>query len=443
MAHAAYGGRGTEEWECDMNERMTFFAFVRRLLQISGLTALSAGRMAVIAMTSKRAARATRLAAELVRLIERLGGAFIKVGQLAGTRVDLVGPTVADALGRLHDNVRPMTARQAATVVRRAFPRPPDGLTAALAHPPVASGSIASVYRVEVGDRVVALKVRRPEIGRAITVDMAILSGMARAMCRLPGLRRVPLAEIIGQVGRCLTDQLDFAAETRSLRQMREHLADFADIIVPAVIPELSGDGVIAMSFVDGLKHASIEDLPSQVREAEVAVLVRAVYRLLFIAGFVHVDLHQGNTYFRPDGTVVLLDAGFAFQMSGLARRRYTEFFGGMIQGDGEACADILRSTVRSVAPAADLAGFRRDVADLVVRNVGATARDFDLPAFCVELFNLQRRYGLYAEPEFIFPMLCLLSLDGLVKEHYPLMDFQLEAAPYVMQSLLSEPEIR
>jgi ubiquinone biosynthesis protein len=424
-----------------MNGPTTFSTFARRLIRIIGLGALAAGRMAIIALTSRRAARADRLAAELVRFVERLGGAFIKAGQLAGTRVDLVGATVAGALSRLHDNVKPMTSRQATLAVRRTFPRLPDDLAKALSDPPVASGSIASVYRVELRDRVVALKVRRPEIGHAITADVAILRGLANVASRLPGLRRVPLGEIIGQVGSCLIDQLDFVAEANSLRQMRDHLAEVPDVYVPAVVPELCGDGVIAMEFVEGLKHASIEGLPRQAREAEVASLVRAVYRLLFIAGFVHVDLHQGNTYFMPNGTVVLLDAGFVFRMSTMARRSYTEFFGGMIQGDGEACADILRSTVRGVASEAKIADFRRHVASLVVRNVGAAAGDFNLPAFCVELFDLQRRYGLYAEPEFIFPMLCLLSLDGLVKEHYPLMDFQLEAAPYVMQGLLSEPE--
>ncbi len=416
---------------------------VLRLTRIIVLTVLAAVRMAAVALTARRSTRADRLAAALVWLVERLGGAFIKTGQLAGTRVDLVGPAVARALGRLHDDVSPMTARQAARAVRHGLLPATEEIIGALAAPPVASGSIASVYRVKLGDRVVALKVRRPNVGAAITADMAIMRWMAAVATRLPGLRRVPLAEIIEQVGRCLVKQLDFAAEAQSLRQMRAHLADSPDVLVPAVIPELCGDGVIAMEFVEGLRHASIRDLPEPVREAEVVILVRAVYRLVFIAGFVHVDLHQGNTYFMPDGTVVLLDAGFAFQLSAAARHSYTAFFGGMIQGDGAACADILRSTVRGAAPDADIDGFRRDVAELVVRNVGSAVSDFDLPGFCFELFNLQRRYGLYAEPEFIFPMLSLLSLDGLVKEHHPLMDFQLEAAPYVMQSLISEPEPR
>jgi ubiquinone biosynthesis protein len=194
------------------------------------------------------------------------------------------------------------------------------------------------------------------------------------------------------------------------------------------------------MEFLEGLTHASIERLPAPVREAEVAVLVRAVYHLLFAAGFVHVDLHQGNTYFQPDGSVVLIDAGFTYTLSGQARRSFTEFFGGMIEGDGEACADILYATVRGATPSAASGEFRSGVAELVKRNTGSRVRDFNLSLFCVELFDLQRRCGLFAAPEFIFPMLCLLSLEGLVKKHHPLMDFQIEAAPYVMQSLLAEP---
>lgn len=412
---------------------------LRRSALITALAVVSGVRMAGIAATARKGARADRLAAELRRLVERLGGAFIKVGQLAGTRVDLVGPEVAAALGRLHDSVAPMAADEAVRTVRRAFPRPPEPIVAAVRRPPVASGSIASVYRAELAGRPVALKVRRPGIGRAIAADMAILGALAAVAGRLPGLRRVPLAEIVDQLRRGLVAQLDFAAEAANLRRMGEHLAAAPGVRVPAVIPEWCAGGVIAMEFAEGLAHGSIRRLPARAREEEVTDLVRAVYRLLFVAGFVHVDLHQGNAYFRPDGTVVLLDAGFAFQLSPMAHRRFTEFFGGMIQGDGDGCAGILLSTVRSVLPGADVARFRQRVAELVVRNAGAAARDFNLPAFCVELFNLQRRYGLYAEPEFIFPMLCLLSLDGLVKEHHPRMDFQLEAAPYVMQSLLAE----
>jgi ubiquinone biosynthesis protein len=426
-----------------MTGRVTFGRLGRRLAQITWLGTLAAGRMAVVGITSKRSARSTRLAAELVRLIEQLGGAFIKAGQIVATRVDVVGQTVADELSRLHDHVAPMASQEAASSIQRAL-GPRSYAIAEAVGPPVASGSIASVYRAHLPDRTVALKVRRPRVGQAMAADLAIIGWLARTVTRVPAFRRVPMVEITDQIGRCLIGQLDFAAEADRLQRMRDHLHAVPGIYVPAVIPELCGDGVIAMEFVEGLSHASIEQLPAPVREEEVAILVRAVYHLLFAAGFVHVDLHQGNTYFRPDGTVVLIDAGFTYELSSAAQRSFTEFFAGMIEGDGEACADILHATVRGTTSSAANSEFRSRVAELVKRNTGSQVRDFNLSLFCIELFDLQRRYGLFAEPEFIFPMLCLLSLEGLVKKHHPLMDFQIEAAPYVMQSLLGEPpEVR
>ncbi|MGI5201870.1 ABC1 kinase family protein [Spirillospora sp. CA-108201] len=394
--------------------------------------------MAAIAATSPGSTRGTRLAAELARLMERLGGAFVKAGQILGTRVDLVGETVAAALGRLHDSVEPMAPAEALRTIRAGLGPIPPEFVRAVGGPSVAGGSIACVYRAERGDGVVAVKVRRPGAGAAIAADMAVLRAVAGVAARLPAFRRVPFMEIVEQVGDCVMAQLDFGAEAANLRRLREDLAEVPGVVVPRTVPELSGDGVITMEFIEGLDRGSIEDVPARVREAQITSLVHAVYRMLFVEGFIHIDLHQGNTYFKPDGTVVLLDAGLVFRMSAGARERFTGFFAGMIRGDGEVCADILLTTVRRTEPGTDIAAFRADIADLVERNVGMVARDFDLPAFCLDLFDLQRRHRLYAEPEFVFPMLCLLTLQGVVKRYHPMMDFQLEAAPFVMHGLLA-----
>lgn len=348
-----------------------------------------------------------------------------------------MGETVAEAMGRLHDRVEPMSVDQALQAVQAGLGRIPSELRPAFADPPVASGSMACVYRAEHDGRPVAVKVRRPDVGAAVRADIAVLRRMAGAAARLPAFRRVPLTEIVRQVGDCLVAQLDFQAEAANLRLLHDHFAGTTDVIVPDIVPELCGDGVITMEFVDGLDRGVITEFPPPVRWAAVTALVRAVYRMLFIEGLVHVDLHQGNAYFMPDGTVVLLDAGFVFRMGERIRREFTEFFGGMIRGDGELCADILLSTVRRVDLRADIAAFRRNVADLVEGNVGKSAGEFNLSAFCVGLFELQRRYGLHAEPEFVFPMLCLLTLEGTVRRHHPLLDFQLEAAPFAMEGLL------
>lgn len=408
-----------------------------RVLHVTVTVASVVPRMMIVALSGRRQDRRARYSQELAGLIERLGGAVLKAGQLLAARVDLVGVELAEALGRLHDEVKPMSTRQALLTVAAAFDVVPAGIEAAVRTPPVASGSIACVYRACHDGSDVALKVRRPDVARRFAADIAIVAFLARVAARLPVLRRVPLVEIVDQVGLSLAAQMDFSRETEHLRRLRADLADMPGIVVPATLDELSSGGVIAMEYVHGLDRTAADELPAGTKEAGVSRLVGAVYHMLFVDGFIHVDLHQGNVYFRPDGTVVILDAGFMFQLSDMARARFTQFFSGMIRADGDFCADILLSTVRHIGKGADVSAFKRDVKELVVRSTGAVAQDFELAAFSVELFDLQRRNRLFAEAEFVFPLLCLLSLEGAVRRLHPLMDFQLEAAPHVMHGLL------
>ncbi|MEU8206439.1 AarF/ABC1/UbiB kinase family protein [Streptosporangium sp. NPDC049046] len=405
-----------------------------RLLQVAVHVTTAIARMAVVAVAVRRRAA---LAREVARLLERLGGAFLKTGQLLATRVDVVGEVLAAELGRLHDHVAPMPARQALSAARRAFAEPPAEMLTALAGPPIASGSIACVYRMTWKGRDLAVKVRRPEVVRSFAADTAIVSGLARLASRVPRFARLPLTDIVGQMGDALRGQLDFAQEARYLRRLREDLADVDGVVVPEPVDELTAGGVITMTFAEDLAgqpgdRASVE--------RGVTTLVRAVYHMLFVRGFIHVDLHQGNAYIRPGGEVVVLDAGFMFPLSEMARTRFTQFFAGMIKGDGELCARILLASARGVANGADVTGFQREVAELVNRSSGAVAKDFELGPFAVRLFDLQREYAVFAEPEFVFPLLCLLALEGTVRRLHPLMDFQIEAAPYVMHGLLMAP---
>ncbi|WP_301176220.1 ABC1 kinase family protein [Actinomadura geliboluensis] len=408
-----------------------------RFVRIVALGAPALVRLAVIGARHRGGARADRSAAEVARLLERLGGTFVKAGQLLGTRTDLVGTRLAAALGRLHDDIEPAPAAAVLAEARAGLGALPGPLAEALARPPVAGGSIAAVYRAELDGRVLAVKVRRPGVREAVAGDLAILDRLARAAVRLPALRRLPLVEMVGQLGALLLAQVDFEAEAANLRRLRNALDGTPGVLVPEPVAELCGGGVITMEYVPGLDRAAAAALPAETRRAQTTALVRAVYRLLFVEGLVHIDLHHGNVYFRADGSVVLLDAGLVFRMSDAARRDLTDFFAAMARGDGEGCAAILLSTVRGAAPDADLAGFRSRVAALVARNAGAPAGAFRLSAFCYELFALQRDCRLHAEPEFALPMLSLLSLEGTVQANHPGLDFQLEAAPYAWEGLI------
>jgi ubiquinone biosynthesis protein len=85
--------------------------------------------------------------------------------------------------------------------------------------------------------------------------------------------------------------------------------------------------------------------------------------------------------------------------------------------------------------------GFRREHGELIRKNSGAHTKDFNLLDFAMTLFDIQNRYGLYADPEFVFPLLSMLVLEGAIKEFAPDTNFQKLAIPYVLVGLERKTE--
>lgn len=373
----------------------------------------------------------------LVDLVTRLGPAFIKAAQLLATRVDVLPSRVCAALGRLHDGVRPVPLMAAASELQGTG-LVLDGGSDGIARP-VAAGSIACVYRAIAPDgRSIAVKLRRPGVARQLALDLELMRRITRLMARLPRMRGLPAVAVVDQMAQAIHGQLDFLREARFLEQFRENLVQEPGLRVPAVHRELSDDGVLVMEFVEGLRRRAPHEFPETARERAVLATLRGIYRMLFIDGLVHCDLHPGNLYFLPDGDVVLVDAGFTVRLDERTRATFAWFFLQMSVGDGQACAEIVLSTA-TAGPDADTDGFRRELAALVRANSGVSAADFDLVTFAGSLFDIQRRHDLYAAAEFVFPLLSLLVLEGTVRAFAPQVDFQKVAGPYLMKALFGD----
>ncbi|HKT06199.1 MAG TPA: AarF/UbiB family protein [Rugosimonospora sp.] len=373
--------------------------------------------------------------ARVERFLVALGPSFVKGGQLLGTRGDLVPPSWCAALGRLHDRVDPLPHERARVALEAAYPAAQDWPFAEYDWSPVASGSIACVYRARLLDgRTVAVKVRRPGIATRMRADFRLLRAGAAVGEWCPGLRGIPARRMVDQIGAAVLAQLDLDHEADALRQMRDNLAGL--IQVPQPIPDASGDGVLVMEFVDGLaRFGPHEFTPEQRREAVRRVL-QGVYRMLFVDGLVHCDMHPGNLYLTRSAEPVLLDAGFVVRLPPEVRGLFAEFFYHMATGHGDECADVVLRSADHVPKARDLSEFREGIKGLIQASHRRPAGEFRLAPFAGRLFDLQRRCGIAAAPEFVFPLLCLLVLEGMILDFDVQVDFQGQAVPTLLKAL-------
>jgi ubiquinone biosynthesis protein len=135
-----------------------------------------------------------------------------------------------------------------------------------------------------------------------------------------------------------------------------------------------------------------------------------------------------------------MLDAGFSVRLPDKIRRLFGEFFLNMGLGRGRRCAEIVIDSSIGLRANADLAAFTTGLEDLIKRNLRLHAEDFSLIEFAAELFDLQRKFGLQAAPEMIFPLLCLLVIEGTVRDLDPKIDFQKAADVILTRALFGLP---
>lgn len=373
-----------------------------------------------------------------VRMLTRLGPSYIKIGQLLSTRRDLLPEDVTTPLARLTDAASPPSRRRITRAVQHAYRDRPWPFRE-FGWAPVACGSIATVHEaVTLDGRRVAVKVRRRGIERVMRQDFTLTASAMAALGVLPKLRKMPFKLMHAQVGGAILRQLDFVAEATSLTALRDNLSSFDNVRIPAPLPELCTAETVVMEYVDDLTRFTPGDLDAVTRRAVVRAVLAAIYEMLFVDGLVHCDLHPGNLYFDHDADLVLLDAGFVIQLPDPVRRSFADFFINMAMGDGWMCAQIVIDSAATIADDCDLDGFRSGLTDLVASASGAKSGEFDLAMFAGRLFDLQRRYGLFPAPEFAFPLLSLLVIEGMIKVFDADVDFQAEAVPVLRRRNMS-----
>jgi ubiquinone biosynthesis protein len=407
-----------------------------RCLEVAAWSAAYGLRYAGRRLARPGADRATLRGEVLAGLLETLGPTFIKVGQILSTRPDVLPPETIVPLARLQDRVAPLDLPAISARLHEAFGRPADEVFAALAPVPLSTASIAQVHHARLHDgREVAVKVRRPGLRNRVRDDLRILRAGAWLLQRLPGLRLVPFEGFVREFGRAIERQLDFRLEAANNRRFQEHFRLMPQVRFPRLVDALCTDAVLTMEYVDGLtKVAHLGLGPGERREAA-RLGLKALYKMIFIDGFIHADMHPANLFFVRGPGLVLLDLGLVTELERHDLEAFVDFFLGLAENDGRACARVLYEEASYRPPRCDRAGFEAAMVALIDRHASLPARAFEVTRFAAELFATQRRYGLRGPTAFTMTLVALLVYEGMVKQLHPELDFQQEARLFILRA--------
>ena len=180
-------------------------------------------------------------AVRLRRVLEAAGGVYIKLGQIAATRVDLLPVSVCEELARLQQQVPPESRERIESVLEAEFGPDLDATFAEFDWEPLAAASIGQTHRAQLkSGEAVVVKIQRPGIEETMERDLAALGLLADlAQRRTPLGRGIRSGDTLEQFARSLRAELDFRREADAMVEMAERLDPKAGVRVPTVFREL------------------------------------------------------------------------------------------------------------------------------------------------------------------------------------------------------------
>jgi ubiquinone biosynthesis protein len=392
---------------------------------------------------------------ERLRLVlQDLGPSFVKLGQIISTRPDIIPEDVVKELKKLQDEVPPVPFEEVKVDIEQAVGGSLDEIFSEFDPQPIASASVAQVYRARLRvappasgaegvnapaetDVKVAVKVQRPKIKNTVERDLDLLYMLARLIEKaIPESRLYSPTGLVSEFDRAITAELDFTNEATNAEHFTKNYEGVETIKFPRVYRHASGKRVLTLEFIDGKKvYEAVKIGFSGERIAKTAV--NLILKQIFVDGFFHADPHPGNIFIvgePPDNPViVLLDLGLVGRLSPEMREKVVDLMVALVREDADSLTDCLL-TIGRPRTRVDRSAFRAEVQRICDKYLHKPLKEIELAALIRDLIQGAIRFDIEIPSEFLMMGKSLMTIEGIGKELYPDLDVISECRPFFTQ---------
>lgn len=368
--------------------------------------------------------KASKSVGERIRIVlEELGPTFVKLGQIASTRPDLIPEEIIRELEKLQDHVPPFSFQEVREIVQNELGEEIENIFLHFEDVPLAAASIGQVHRATLrnGEQV-AVKIQRPNITTVIETDLEILQDLATlAEQRSELAAKYQIRDMMDEFSKSLREELDYTNEARNAEKIANQFKDDSTIYVPKVFWEYTTKKVLTMEYVEGVKFNEIDQLKKNGYNLKNLAerLAKGIFQQIFIGGFFHGDPHPGNVLVLPGEIIAFLDFGMAGRLTPDMRYHFSSLIISLMRQSTDGVIHSI-SAMGLIPDDVNMKQLRADVERMREKYYDVPLSQIRLGEAVNDLFRLAFQHSIRIPADLSLLGKTLLTVEGVVENLDP-----------------------
>ena len=372
--------------------------------------------------------------------MEELGPTFIKLGQLLSTRPDVLSKEYILEFSKLQDKVPAVSFAEINAQVKRELGSPAEELFAEFSREPIAAASIAQVHhgRLKSGEEVV-FKIRRPGIIKTVETDIDVLMGLAYLIEQhVPTIAHYDPVSLVKEFRRNILRETNFTREGRTVDRFAVNFSESSTVYIPKIYWDYSGEIVLTMEYVQGIKISDLEKLTAQGYDLkEIARRgADAFLKQVLDYGLFHADPHPGNVFILPDQVICMLDYGMVGRLGQDLKDQLIDLLQGLIERDVDRIISQLLYS-GELTDDSDLKNLKRDLHDFIEDYYDIVLQDIKVGKLLSEFIDILTHHRIHFPPDFMLLAKALVIMEGVGRQLDPEFNMSSHMRPYINRLIL------
>lgn len=373
-------------------------------------------------------------------VMEELGPTFIKLGQLLSTRPDVLGKEYIHEFSKLQDKVPAVLIDEVKAQIESELGAPAEDLFEEFCKEPLAAASIAQVHRgkLKSGEEVV-FKVRRPGIEKVVETDIDVLMGLAYLIEQhVPAVALYDPVGLVKEFQRNIMREMNFTREGRTADRFSANFADNETVYTPKVFWDYSGEAVLTMEYVQGIKISDLATLSEQGYDLkEIARRgADAFLKQVLDYGLFHADPHPGNVFILPEQVICMLDYGMVGRLGQDLKDQLVELLQALLNRDVDRIISQLLYS-GELADESDLRSLKRDLHDFIEDYYDIVLQDIKVGKLLSEFIEILTHHRIHFPADYMLLAKALIIMEGVGRQLDPDFCMISHMRPYIKRMVL------